>query len=177
MCSINTKSWNQPVSGVLQRFKFALCCWCHHWWVIGPKHYTPPLQDGWATALTRVAYDQHPIYNACLIFTCNYSCSKWWYFRKRSWYSLLPLKDLWIKHHQKKHRLKMSTSVTPDPSKKKKTRGLIEESKSVTKVSNLSSFGPLICAVGCSCWGSPKEIIQINAHICDMIILKKGMIQ
>lgn len=51
----------------------------------------------------------------------------------------------------------MSTSVTPDPSKKK-TRGLIEESKSVTKVSNLRRFRAFdLCCWNAPCWGSPKE--------------------
>lgn len=148
MCAASTPNLETNLSPASQRFKFALCCWCHHWWVIGPKHDTPPLQDGWATALTRVAYDQHPIYNSCLIFTCNYSAQS----GDTSGNTLIQSTAPW-----RSFESSITKKNTGWRCQLRSPRFFFQEKNGATSLRNPNllpryptseGFGPLICAVG-----------------------------
>ena len=161
MCNINTKSWNQPVSGFA---KIQICS----------VLLVPPLvghrtQTWYASTARWLSYCPYPCcvwstpnLQFMLIFTGNCSAQSGdtsgntliqsWY-TWRSFESSITKKNTW---------LKMSTSVTPDPC------GLIEESKSVTKVSNLRRFGAFDLCCSMLQFEDLPEIIQINADICDM---------
>lgn len=169
--NINTKSWKHPVSGFA---KIQICS----------VLLVPPLvghrtQTWYASTARWLSYCAYP---CCVWSTPNLQfmlnicmqllCSKWWYFRKHSDTVMIHLKD---GASPKNHRLKMSTSVTPDPSKKKNAAASLRNPNLLPRYPTSEGFGPLICAVGCSCWGSPKETIQINAPCMRYDFKKKGM--
>lgn len=156
MCNINTKSWNQPVSGFA---KIQICS----------VLLVPPLvghrtQTWYASTARWLSYCPYPCcvwptpnLQSMLVFTCNYSAQSGDTSGNtpiQSWYTWRSFESsITKKTHGWRCQLR-----SPPTLPRKKTRGLIEESKSVTKVSNLRRFRAFdLCCWNAPCWGSPKE--------------------